>query len=123
MAEHRWEDALAILLDDAGDNPDDGWTCLYIGSCYYELREAERAREWFERAARLMPDDPTPVGCQGDVAHFIGDSARAGELYQKALAMAPDDELARKNWKRWLVIENTMGERGGVSNRGTDGSV
>jgi tetratricopeptide (TPR) repeat protein len=111
MAEHRWEDALPILLEDASENPDDGWTCLYIGSCYYELRDSDRARDWFERAERLMPDNATPLGCQGDVAHLIGDAAKAGELYQAALAMDPDDELARKNWQRWLTIENKLGEQ------------
>ena len=65
----------------------------------------------FERAERLMPDNPTPLGCQGDVAHLIGDAAKAGELYQAALAIDPDDELARKNWQRWLTIENKLGEQ------------
>jgi len=100
MAEHRWEDALPILLEDAAENPDDGWTCLYIGSCYYELHDSENAREWFTRAERLMPGDPTPLGCLGDVAHLIGDSVKAGEFYQEALAINSEDELAQKNWKR-----------------------
>ena len=110
MANHRWKDALSILLEDASENPDDGWTCLYIGSCYYELRDSANALEWFERAEGLIPGDPTPIGCQGDVAHLIGDVARAGDLYEAALAIDPEGELARKNWQRWLTIENKLGE-------------
>lgn len=112
MAKHRWADALPILLEDASENPDDGWTCLYIGSCYYELRASEKAREWFERAEQLMPDDPTPLGCLGDVSHLIGDAVTAGEFYREALAMDPEDELAQKNWQRWLTIENKRRELG-----------
>jgi tetratricopeptide (TPR) repeat protein len=112
MAKHRWADALLILLDDASENPDDGWTCLYIGSCYYEMRDSDKAREWFERAKQLMPDDPTPLGSLGDVAHLIGDAVKAGEFCQEALAMDPEDELAQKNWQRWLTIENKRGESG-----------
>jgi tetratricopeptide (TPR) repeat protein len=105
MAMHRWEDALPILFEDAKENPDDGWTCLYIGSCYYELRDSDSAREWFKRAEQLMPGNPTPLGCLGDVAHLIGDGDKAGEFYREALAIDPEDELAQKNWQRWLMIE------------------
>lgn len=96
MAEHRWRDALPILLDDISENPDNGWTCLYIGSCFYELRDPNKACDWFNRAELLMQDNPTPVGCKGDVAHLIGDAITAGELYQEALAIDPGTSLRRK---------------------------
>ena len=102
---------MANGLEDASEKPDDGWTCLYVGSCYYELRDSDNACEWFERAERPMPEDSTPLGCQGDVAHLLGDSAKVGELYQAALAIDPEDELARKNWQRWLTVENKLGEQ------------
>jgi tetratricopeptide (TPR) repeat protein len=105
MGMQRWEDALPILLEDAAENPDDGWTCLYIGSCYYELRDSDKAREWFMRAEYLMPGNPTPLGCLGDVAHLVGDADKAGEFYREALAIDPEDELAQKNWRRWLSIQ------------------
>jgi len=105
MGMHRREDALAILLEDAKENPDDGWTCLYIGSCCYELSDSDRAGEWFMRAEQLMPGNPTPLGCLGDVAHLIGDADQAGKFYREALAIDPEDELAQKNWRSWLAIE------------------
>lgn len=105
MSERRWEEALPILLEDIIENLEDGWTCLYISSCYYELRDAEKAISWAERAEKLLPGELAPLGCQGDVALLTGDYSRGRELYLKALDLDPEDELAQKNWKRFLEIE------------------
>ncbi|WP_166442817.1 tetratricopeptide repeat protein [Phragmitibacter flavus] len=116
MREHRWEDALPILLEDIEANPRDPWSPMYLGSCYYELQDYQAALDWFRRAEQLEPENPTPIGLQGDALHCLGDADEARELYLRALEVAPDDELAIKNWKRFNQIEQKAEQTG----RGND---
>ena len=78
---------------------------MYLGSCYYELRDFETALGWFRRAEGLEPENPTPIGLQGDALHCLGRIDEARERYRGALQIAPDDELAIKNWRRFCEIE------------------
>ena len=105
MDDQRWQDAIPILVADIAENEDDPWSPMYLGSCYYELHHYAEAMRWFRHAERIDPDCPIPVGLQGDVEHAIGNTAEARQLYQRALRIDPQDELAIKNWKRFISIE------------------
>lgn len=103
MERHDWDRAAALLERDVADHPVDPWSRMYLGSCHYELRNFEKALEHFELAETLAPNECTPVGLQADVFMAIGDHIKAGELYIRASTMAPDNETAAKNLKRWLA--------------------
>jgi tetratricopeptide (TPR) repeat protein len=101
MDRYDWPAAAAVLERDVAENPSDPWSRMYLGSCQYELRNYETALEHFRIAERLAPGNSTPVGLQGDVFRATGDRLKAGELYRRALAMNPDDELAQSNMSWW----------------------
>ena len=103
MRRHEWLDAAVLLERDILEHPADPWSRMYLGSCHYELRNYKTALEQFCIAERLAPDDSTPIGLQGDVFDARGEWETAGELYQRALAMNPDDPLAQKNMGRWTA--------------------
>ena len=80
---------------------------MFLGSCYYELATTVGIEAVSARGAPSSPGDPAPIGLQGaDALHARGDAKEAGALYKKALAIAPDSELAIKNWDRYLAIES-----------------
>jgi tetratricopeptide (TPR) repeat protein len=101
MARHDWWGAIPFLERDIDAHPSDPWSRMFLGSCHYELRHYDVALGHFSAAEQLAPGESIPIGLQGDVFESMGDHAKAGELYQKALAMNPDDDLAKKNLQRW----------------------
>ena len=103
MQRHEWLGAAELLERDIVEHPADPWSRMYLGSCHYELRQYEIALEAFRIAERLAPNDSTPLGLQGDVFDARGEWEKAGELYHRALAISPDDELAQKNLGRWMA--------------------
>lgn len=105
MKQHRWSDAIPLLEADIAASPEDPWSPMFLGSCHYELRDYRTALTWFETAGKLLPDDPTPLGLQGDVYHATGETEKARKCYQRALALDPEDSLAIKNWQRFLKLE------------------
>ncbi len=109
MSRHEWPCAAVLLERDILEHPTDPWSRMYLGSCHYELRNYEVALEQFCIAERLAPDDSTPICLQGDVFDARGEWEKAGDLYQRALALNPDDELAQKNMGRWTA--ETFGRR------------
>ena len=109
MRRHEWGAAAVLLERDILEHPDNPWSRMYLGSCYYELQNYETALEQFGIAERLAPDDSTPLGLQGDAFDARGEWEKAGELYQRALAMNPNDALAQKNMARWTA--ETFGRR------------
>lgn len=105
MKEHRWSDAIQVLEEDVRIHPDDPWSPMYLGSCYYELRDYEIALFWFKQAHQIAPGLSTPIGLQGDALHCLGRVDEARERYLYALQMDPDDELVNENWKRFCKLE------------------
>jgi len=103
MRHHEWTDAATLLERDILDHPTDPWSRMYLGSCHYELRSYDTALEHFRAAERLAPNESTALGLQGDVFDARGDWETAGELYQRALAMNPNDTLAQNNMGRWTA--------------------
>ena len=101
MQRHDWAGAIPILERDIVEHPSDPWSHMYLGSCYLELKQFDRALEFFRAAEALAPGLGTPVGSQGDVLCASGDWEAAGEFYRRALEISPDDELAIKNWTWW----------------------
>src|SRR6056297_3182896 len=105
------QDAIAELAASLEENPDDveGWK--FLGRSY---RAQERYREaaWaFERAYELADDDPVVMLDLGESILFADSTAitgRAGQLFENALQLAPNN--ARALWYAGLAAAN-RGER------------
>lgn len=104
MEEHRWNDAIELLLKDAAENPEDGWTCLYLGSCFYQLRQTKDAMICFNQARKLMPREATPLSCLGDAALMNEKITMAGEFYLQALKLDPENEFILNKLAKWRSI-------------------
>ncbi len=105
MRERRWPEAILIFREDVKERPEDPWTPMFLGSCYYELEEFDGALQWFKHAEWLSPENATAIGLQGDALHCLGELDAARECYRRALELAPESELAIENWKRFNKLE------------------
>jgi tetratricopeptide (TPR) repeat protein len=88
------EDAATIkaLLDQAAQNPTDPRPLLDLANIYYNLRQFDRAANWYEKELAL---DPKNVNARTDLgtAYFnLGRSQDALKEYQESLKIDPTHE-------------------------------
>jgi len=50
-----------------------------------------------------LPDNPIAFCFLGDTYDAMRLDQEAAENYQRALAIDPDDETAKKRWRRWQM--------------------
>jgi tetratricopeptide (TPR) repeat protein len=87
----------SLVLDNT-----DGFTHLYLGNWYFTEEEYAKAKEEFEIARDLMPEDATPVWCLAQVFEAEGDFIEADALFRKAVSIDPDDPQARRYLDQWI---------------------
>ncbi len=95
---HDAEEAhrLALELD-----PFDAFTHFYLGNLAYAQREYVTAIEWFTRGIELCPDEAVGYWCLGDAHNKMGEDEKAGEYYERACQVDPEDEAARERFETW----------------------
>jgi len=105
------QDAIAELAASLEENPDDieGWK--FLGRSYRAQERYREAAQAFERAYELADDDPVVMLDLGEAILFADSTAitgRAGQLFENALRLAPNN--ARALWYAGLAAAN-RGER------------
>ncbi len=105
------QDAIAELAASLEENPDDveGWK--FLGRSYRSQERYREAAEAFGRAYELDDDDPVVMLDMGEAMLFADSTAitgRAGQLFENALRLAPNN--ARALWYAGLAAAN-RGER------------
>lgn len=105
------QDAIAELAAGLEENPDDieGWK--FLGRSYRAQERYPEAAQAFERAYELADDDPVVMLDLGEAILFADSTAitgRAGQLFENALRLAPNN--ARALWYAGLAAAN-RGER------------
>jgi serine/threonine-protein kinase len=75
----------ALALD-----PEFGWAMNELGYMYADIRDFERAAEYFERYAAVSPGDSNPVDSIGELCFRMGRLDEAIARYRQALELNPD---------------------------------
>src|SRR6056297_2839168 len=101
------QDAIAELAASLKENPDDveGWK--FLGRSYRAQERYREAARAFERAYELADDDPVVMLDLGESILFADSTAitgRAGQLFENALQLAPNN--ARALWYAGLAAAN-----------------
>lgn len=94
----------------------DPWNGAYLDSLgwvYYRLERYADAREPLERAAREFPNDPTVLEHLGDLFVRLDTPERAIEFWNRALAVAGDDEAGTLRAKIAALTDRADLERDG----------
>lgn len=99
----RVPDALNQLSSILAKRPDDARALLLSGLIYDRLKDANKAREAYERVLTLAPNSVPALNNLAYIyAEKLNDLKRAGELAQKARALAPSD-LSVLDTLGWIV--------------------
>jgi serine/threonine protein kinase/Flp pilus assembly protein TadD len=87
-------------------DPDYGIILNQLGYIYTQLREYERAKEYFQRYASLSPGDANPLDSMADMYFFQGRLDDAIAKYKEALEVEPDFLSRGKIGYVYALMEN-----------------
>ena len=76
-------------------DPEDAWNLVYWGTARWQQGDAEGSRTYFERAAKSHPEWALPLWSLGALEEEVGNFSKARSLYELAVSIDPDDEVAR----------------------------
>lgn len=85
------------------NDPNDGWTHLYMGSLCYGIGCYEEAEEHFNTAVALLPGVSCPHWCLGDVYAKQGYWKRTEQAYRRAVESDAQDQTAIERLEGWLA--------------------
>lgn len=91
----RRDEAFALLDRGRAASPGDFSLLMTSGDLYRDAGNAERAREWFERAAESAADRPEPWVRLAQLAAAQGDRAEGERLWQRAAELAPEHPMVK----------------------------
>lgn len=86
--------AKALLMELAGERPQDAQVRQRLGRACYELNEREAALDHFRQAVTLNPNDAESLYWIGGISQSLGDIDDARTAYARAAQIAP---LIRRN--------------------------
>ena len=82
---------LNYLVQSTHNNVDRAVLLIFMGRIYlYKALDYGKARELFERAEKLAPDDGLPFAAQGDYYLALRNTGQAQSLYQRAVEISPN---------------------------------
>lgn len=82
----RVEEAISMLQRAIGEEPNNGAFLDSLGWAYYKQNKLAEAEEYLRKAADRQNHDPTVLGHLGEVYLKLGQTERAAELMERALA-------------------------------------
>jgi tetratricopeptide (TPR) repeat protein len=74
---------------------------LFVGDCYYRLKNVEDAADWFARAVALNPDAETAYRYWGDLLMRAGRGDEARSKFIDAFIAEPYSQAARTGLAQW----------------------
>jgi tetratricopeptide (TPR) repeat protein len=96
----RHEEALVLITKALDIKPNEAAFIDSMGWVLYRLENFEEALTYLRRALELFPNDEVAAHL-GEVLWALGEEIEAGEVWQKALEMAPDSEILEQVIKRF----------------------
>ena len=94
-------EAIALYQKTLEVEPTNYNATLYIGDCYYRMKDVQRAGEWFARAIALSPDTETAHRYWGDALLRAGRTDEARSRFIDAFIAEPYNSSARTGLTQW----------------------
>lgn len=88
LENENYSEALSLFLPVLTELPGESSLWFNVGTCYLELEDEDRAREAYERAHRLDPEDPAAIFNLGTLSD---DPAESADYYQQAIELGYAD--------------------------------
>jgi tetratricopeptide (TPR) repeat protein len=96
----RYSEALPLLEEATVARPGDGELLIYLGACYFHLRELDRSKDCFVRALKSEIDTNFRYKAHfylGSVYYAQGNFAWAKQEFEEALQQGDRQQLSGKN--------------------------
>ena len=92
------DQALLLVQQAVALEPDNGAYVDSLGWAHFQLGEYDQAREYLERAARIVGNDPVVLEHLGDLYQALGQLEDARRSYNRSLALEAENasEVQRK---------------------------
>ena len=99
LSEHRFDDALAIYLEEASKAPS-GALSINVARCYYALRDYVATVQWYEKSAAAGLPEASDIFNMAEAYASLKNYERAIAWYRVYLEKMPDDQFViRKIWQ------------------------
>ncbi len=99
VAQGKWRQALPNLKQAAELDPANAERWMWLGAAMLKLELGPASRDAYERAARLLPEDPRVRAALGHARLVTGDARGAVSEFRAALQHDPDHPQAKKGMK------------------------
>ena len=101
FARGDFQDAIVHYQKTLDIDPTHYTATLFIGDCYYRMKDVERAGEWFARAIALNPNAETAHRYWGDALLRAGRPDEAKTRFINAIIAEPYNQAARIGLNQW----------------------
>ena len=99
LSEHRFDDALAIYLEEASKAPSGAFS-IKVARCYYALREYGAAVRWYEKSSAAGILEAADIFNMAEAYASMKNYEKAVEWYRAYLQKKPDDQFViKKIWQ------------------------
>jgi tetratricopeptide (TPR) repeat protein len=103
----RYRKALPLLEEAAIARPGDGELLIYLGACYFGLREMDKSTDCFARALKVELDAKLRYKAHfflGSIYYAQGSFAWAKQEFEEALQQGEQRQLSRRNIYEYLRL-------------------
>lgn len=112
-----WHDEQSLWADDVAKSPHNGRGLMIYGLTKMNSGDFRGALDLFDRALQFTPNYPTLEVNLGIVNGLLADSGNNATLaataeahFQRAIALAPEDDLTHAYYGRWLLAHGRLSD-------------
>lgn len=109
----NWENAVSYYRVAVDEFPENLNALISLALALFELQKYPESLEYYQRAARISPNDPSSVQKIAEIYERMGDNAQASKAFMELAEVYlhnKDIEKAISNWSRVITLDpNHMG--------------
>jgi len=105
--DEEWAEAASFYRTAINEFPDNVVALSSLALALYELQKFQESLDYYQRAARLSPNDPVPVQKIAEISERIGNLANGTKAYMdlaEIYARNRDVEKAIHSWSRVVAL-------------------
>src|SRR5262249_7527046 len=104
----HWDESIADMRQALFLDPRNADLLSGLGFTYAVLRQFQKAREFYDRALDILPDDPDLMAVKATIYQAEGNLEKAGEILSKIDVQAPSYAFSGRILQ--LILERNLGE-------------
>jgi len=103
--------ALNHLEAAAAIRPASGACYRYVGECYFQMNNLNKALKAYQKAVQCNPNDPEALSMLGHIFDLLGENVEIATVFSRhAVAVSPDNGLFRNRLGRLYLKQDLLAE-------------